>query len=101
MRQVTLDIPETKESYTDGHATDSDGTNWVRVDLANGIINATEHNLGAMRREYAALAAASVALLERYVDLINCGDCGNWNPETEEVVIAMRQELAKVDRPKR
>lgn len=100
MRQVTLDIPETKNSYTDGHATDSDGTNWVRVSLANEIINATEHNLGTMRRDYAALTVASVALLERYVELVNCGDCGNWNPETEEQVIAMRAELAKFPRVK-
>lgn len=101
MRQVTLGIPETKNSYVDGHATDSDGTNWIRVSLANEIINATEHNLGALQREYTALAAASAALLDRYTELVNCGDCGNWNPETEAQVIAMRQELAKVERPKR
>jgi hypothetical protein len=34
-------------------------------------------------------------LLERYVGLVNCGDCGNWNPEQEEEVISARAVLAK------
>lgn len=33
------------------------------------------------------------ALLEHYVQLVNCGDCGNWNPEEEAVVIAARVAL--------
>lgn len=41
------------------------------------------------------LAEALAALLERYVDLINCGDCGNWDPETEQQVIAARAALRK------
>lgn len=34
-------------------------------------------------------------LLKRYVDLVNCGDCGNWNPETEQEVIEARRVLQK------
>ena len=37
------------------------------------------------------LADSSKALLERYIALVDCGDCGNWNPEEEKVVIAMRR----------
>lgn len=34
-------------------------------------------------------------MLEHYVSLVNCGDCGNWNPEEEPEVIAARSALAK------
>lgn len=33
-------------------------------------------------------------MLEKYVALVNCGDCGNWNPEEEPVVIAAREALS-------
>jgi len=36
-------------------------------------------------------------LLDKYVSLVNCGDCGNWDPETEQEVIDARVELAKTD----
>lgn len=32
-------------------------------------------------------------LLEKYTQLVNCGDCGNWDPETEKEVIAARALL--------
>lgn len=41
MRTVSLEIPETKNSYTDKHATDSDGNRWVRLDLANEMLDST------------------------------------------------------------
>jgi len=34
-------------------------------------------------------------LLERYVGLVNCGDCGFWDPEKEPCVIAAREVLAR------
>ena len=46
----------------------------------------------------AALAAALQALLSRYVELVNCGDCGFWNPEEEPEVIAARRQLAEAAR---
>jgi hypothetical protein len=33
--------------------------------------------------------AALLGLLNHYVALINSGDAGNWDPETEDVVIHM------------
>lgn len=44
----------------------------------------------------AVLAALPVldALLEHYVQLINSGDAGFWNPEEEPVVIDARRVLA-------
>ena len=34
-------------------------------------------------------------MTERYCDLINSGDAGNWNPEEEDVVIKARKILQK------
>ena len=39
------------------------------------------------------IKTALANLLERYVSLVNCGDCGNWNPEEEPVVIEARRLL--------
>jgi hypothetical protein len=36
-------------------------------------------------------------LLEHYVDLVRCGDCGNWNPEEEAPVKAARAAIAKAE----
>lgn len=41
------------------------------------------------------LLAALTALLDRYTELVNCGDCGNWDPEKEVDVIAARAALSK------
>jgi len=48
----------------------------------------------ANQLEIQRLRDALNGLLERYVDLVNCGDCGKWNPETEDVVVQARQALA-------
>lgn len=34
-------------------------------------------------------------LLTRYVELVNCGDCGHWDPEQEDDVKAARAAIAK------
>jgi hypothetical protein len=41
------------------------------------------------------LVAALAGMLDRYTALVNCGDCGNWNPETEDEVIAARSVLSR------
>lgn len=41
-----------------------------------------------------ALAEALDKLLDRYTSLVNCGDCGVWDPEKEDEVIAARAALA-------
>jgi len=38
-------------------------------------------------------------LLEMYVQLANSGDCGNWNPEEEDEVIAARAALTTTKPP--
>ena len=43
------------------------------------------------------LFTALVAMVNRYTSLVNCGDCGNWDPETEEPVIAARAAMAKTE----
>lgn len=54
----------------------------------------------------ARLIAAAPELLEQlhkmtehYVRLAGCGDCGNWNPEEEDEVIAARATIAKATNP--
>lgn len=43
------------------------------------------------------LYEAVKGFLDLYVALVNSGDCGNWNPEEEDVVIAARAALQKAD----
>ena len=45
------------------------------------------------------LKQALEALLDRYTGLVNSGDAGNWNPETEAEVIAARTALARTQQP--
>jgi hypothetical protein len=44
------------------------------------------------------LLSALLRMTERYVSLVECGDCGNWNPENEEAVTAAREAIAKVSK---
>ena len=44
------------------------------------------------------LVAALREITERYVDLVNSGDCGFWEPEDEKPVKAARVALAKAGR---
>jgi len=48
---------------------------------------------GADRR---ALRRALADLVDRYVTLVDSGDCGHWNPEDEPVVKAARAALDEV-----
>lgn len=47
-----------------------------------------------LERENAALREALQQLLTRYTELVNSGDCGNWNPEKEMEVRDARAALA-------
>lgn len=46
-------------------------------------------------REAEALRKASISFLDRYVALVNSGDFGNWNPEDEPQVQALRKALTQ------
>lgn len=41
------------------------------------------------------LLAALQSMLDMYVALVNCGDCGNWNAEEVAEVIQARAAIAK------
>ncbi len=43
------------------------------------------------------LLEALQGLLDHYVALVNCGDCGNWDPNEEAPVIAARAAIAKAE----
>jgi hypothetical protein len=42
---------------------------------------------------------AHVDILEHYVRLAGCGDCGHWNPEEEPQVIASRAAIKRMGAP--
>lgn len=44
-------------------------------------------------RDASVVVDALKDITEKYVALVNCGDCGNWNPETENEVISARAAL--------
>ena len=46
-----------------------------------------------LERKLNALEKAARAHLDRYIALVNSGDAGNWNPESEEHVINLRRAL--------
>lgn len=55
-----------------------------------------------MNPDDAVLAAAAPEMLaalnyflQRHLDLVNCGDCGNWDPETDLEVIQARAAITK------
>ena len=48
----------------------------------------------AIELELAAARTALEGLLTRYTDLVNCGDCGSWNPEKEDCVINARRAIS-------
>lgn len=74
MREVILEIPETGNSYTDKHATDSDGNRWVRIDLVNETIAGLENELSALREKnggmLSTLTKLSAMRLGNFVDTI-------------------------------
>ena len=49
--------------------------------------------LDALRENAQELAEALAALTLRYTGLVTSGDCGNWDPETEEQVKRSRAAL--------
>ena len=44
-----------------------------------------------------ALREALIGMINHYTELVNCGDCGNWDPETDDPVIHARAALAQED----
>ena len=50
---------------------------------------------------FEAMKEALENLTKRYCDLVNCGDCGFWEPEDEKEIIASRAalKLAKGEQP--
>lgn len=73
---------------------------WI-VDLTERrITSAEEEELRANARLMAAapeLLEASKVFLAMYIRLAESGDCGNWNPEEEAEVIAVRAAIHKAE----
>jgi hypothetical protein len=63
----------------------------VPVSDITDILISENENGGCMTT----LRQAAENFLNSYLALVNSGDCGNWDPETEAEVIALRQALAE------
>ena len=89
VRVLEETLCEVWDNYTDDRTLPPPLMEKVR-DLIGIAIPAPEHPDSISEPT---LKAALAALLQQYVDLVNCGDCGKWNPETEPVVINARAAL--------
>lgn len=66
---------------------------WLKYgELSLGTENEADARLCAAAPD---MAEALKALLDHYVALAECGDCGWWDQEKEQQVIAARAALAK------
>lgn len=91
-RQWTAEARKYSEEYWVGESHYVVGP----IDSWTGIITGFRHREDATLVAAAPdLLAALDALLKRYSSLVNSGDCGNWNPEEEEEIIAARAAIAK------
>ena len=88
---IALRVAALKERAERAEAENAD---WVaRYDGLHDVLSAAGRQLAAAQSTIAELRAALAGLLKRYVDLAGSGDCGNWDPETEDQVIAARAAL--------
>lgn len=72
------------------------GIGWSQHDgVCNGYKYMTNVFKPMRRKVVDPLEEAAEALLDKYVATINSGDCGNWDPETEEEVINLRKALSQ------
>lgn len=76
------------------HPQESERTEGMRRMLALASAIDSASGLPSLLAERDALRAALERAVKRYVDMANSGDCGNWDPEEEEFVIAARAALA-------
>lgn len=74
---------------------DSLSTEGARKD---DVISHLDTGLERATAEGRRLETALQALLNRYVELVNWGDCGSWDPEKEDEVIAARAALLNTKR---
>lgn len=68
--------------------TNQDGA--VNAEIAGRIMHPANATLIAAAPK---LFGALEAMVEKYTALVNCGDCGKWDPETEAEVKAAREAL--------
>ena len=67
-----------------------------KLEAENEVLR-LQARLSAVTAEKDRLREAAEALLAHYVQLVMCGDCGNWNAEDEPQVKAMRAALTEPD----
>jgi hypothetical protein len=77
------------------HILSETGHSVARVPVVTELTSERRGNDATLMAAGKVLAEALVTMLERYTSLVNCGDCGNWDPETEPAVIGARAALER------
>ena len=83
-KQIAMECAERLYDLIDGDG-DWDALDAIRIIKETLLRSNAERE--AKVREF---VDASDAFLERYLTLVNSGDCGDWNPEEEDEVIRLR-----------
>ena len=91
---------DTGKVYQDSDGNDCSITLMVRREPTWAAVRVQEGEKAIAKAERlerinAELLKALEAMTERYTGLVNCGDCGHWNPEEEAEVIQARAAIAK------
>lgn len=69
----------------------------TELDGLEASVDAACNTIDRLVAERALLLAALKAVTDKYADLVNSGDCGFWNPESEPEIIMARVAIAKVE----
>lgn len=67
----------------------------ARVPDLDGLLREAASEIETLAAVNAELLEALEAFVAKYVQIADSGDCGFWNPEEEDFVIAARAAIAK------
>lgn len=65
------------------------------MDIAHVLVGSRAVPLAEAAQLAPKLLTALEAMTAHYVALVNCGDCGRWDPETEDEVLVARDAIRK------
>jgi hypothetical protein len=63
--------------------------------LANEVCDEAANRIEAQEKLIQEMREALEAFVAEYTEMVNSGDCGFWDPEKEDKVIAARTALSK------
>ena len=84
-------ITVSKKGVIEGSKTICDISNCVGFDYSGKEFNANAKLIAAAPE----LLKALVFLKQEYEQLVDCGDCGNWNPRQDNSIVLAEQAINK------